>query len=709
MERKEYFAFISYKREDVKWATWLQRKLENYRLPSSMNGRTDLPRHIRPVFRDVSELSSGVLAEEIRSALRHSRYLIVICSPNAAQSEWVDREIESFMESGRADRIIPLIVEGTPHADNPAEECYPMALRQLPYEKELLGISVREAGREAAATKVVAHMLGLSFDSLWRREEKRKRRVRLGIAGLSLAVAVAGIAVGTFFMRQNREIRQKDWAILEESALVRLGDIQKLMEKGDYYRARRLAAEILPRDLNNPDRPVVPGAEAALRKAWMWDGTVLREAGSIPFRDVAISPDAKYCAAISDVEVTVWRLRDGRQMWSRPLDTSLNQDIRSVNFSADGKTLEYYRAGYRVTVNTDSWQEVGVEQGTVRTDPRIAGFDSSQDQLYSVRPSMDGSFDLSSLFLPMSPSCRIPSAANVLSFDAAGKRLAIGTHWGHVLIWNISRDEAPVSIAEGLGSIRALAFSPEGDCLAAGGWQSDSLTLWDTKAGTTLYAFSVPDPGVGSIAFSPDRKTLAAGTYDGRILLWNYRDGSPITELPGRGYVLQLAFTPDGERLIAASKEGTVSVWDCRSWQLVQSASGLHYPFAVSPSGTAMVSQEADGSALVELDIPTGTTHPLPSVPEIQQGQYLSGLAFGYGEAYLVALMPDGTVRILDRGTTATVCELRYYRDFSCISVSPDGRSIAVGIGFEVFVFEYLPLQELIDATWDWIGDADLR
>lgn len=52
-QEKEYYAFISYKREDEKWAKWLQRKLEHYRFPTSLNGRYDLPKNICPIFRDV--------------------------------------------------------------------------------------------------------------------------------------------------------------------------------------------------------------------------------------------------------------------------------------------------------------------------------------------------------------------------------------------------------------------------------------------------------------------------------------------------------------------------------------------------------------------------------------------------------------------------------------------------------------------------------
>ena len=125
IEQKEYYAFISYKREDEQWAKWLQHKLEHYKLPSNLNGRTDLPREIRPVFRDTSELNPGNLPQQIHEALAASRHLIVICSPRSAQSEWVNLEIETFIARGKQDCIIPFIIDGEPFAKYPAEECFP--------------------------------------------------------------------------------------------------------------------------------------------------------------------------------------------------------------------------------------------------------------------------------------------------------------------------------------------------------------------------------------------------------------------------------------------------------------------------------------------------------------------------------------------------------------------------------------------------------
>ncbi len=213
-DRKGYFAFISYKREDAKWADWLQHELEHYRLPSNLNGREDLPKTIRPVFKDTSELNPTCLPRQIQEALADSRYLIVICSPRSAKSEWVNKEVETFVGMGKTDCIIPFIIEGKTHSENPATECYPKALRELPANQEILGANINEYDRNAALVKVVAQMLGLKFDTLWQRyarDLKKKRRLLVTLL-LSIIVGVAGIAYYTW--SQNNKLKEANTALL---------------------------------------------------------------------------------------------------------------------------------------------------------------------------------------------------------------------------------------------------------------------------------------------------------------------------------------------------------------------------------------------------------------------------------------------------------------------------------------------------------------
>ena len=195
-KRYEYFAFISYKHEDMRWAKWLQNRLETYRLPSVIRKEAPhLPKHIRPIFRDQTDIGAGPLLENLRKELEDSRFLIVICSPSASQSEWVNKEVQNFIQMGRGDRIIPLIVAGEPGAADPSRECFPAALRGG--EQAMLGVSVEELGKEKAVVKIVAKLLGLKFDRLWDRHRRRQRQ-QLLMRGLMAAVLFLAAAIGGF-------------------------------------------------------------------------------------------------------------------------------------------------------------------------------------------------------------------------------------------------------------------------------------------------------------------------------------------------------------------------------------------------------------------------------------------------------------------------------------------------------------------------------
>lgn len=165
---KQNFAFISYNHHDVKWAKWLRRKLEWYRLPSEIHNEFEDSRYIRPVFRDRDELNSGVLNDELRQRLEASKYLIVVCSPHAALSKWVSDEVQAFIDMGRLEYIIPFIVDGD-------ETSFPTALKKWNEEhqdRNLLGIAVNDDGennKQKAFIRLVSKMLGVAFDTLWRR------------------------------------------------------------------------------------------------------------------------------------------------------------------------------------------------------------------------------------------------------------------------------------------------------------------------------------------------------------------------------------------------------------------------------------------------------------------------------------------------------------------------------------------------------------
>ncbi|HEY9282579.1 MAG TPA: toll/interleukin-1 receptor domain-containing protein [Pyrinomonadaceae bacterium] len=205
----KYWAFISYSHRDEEWAQWLHKELETYRVPRRLVGRPTplgpVPRRLFPVFRDREELpGSADLGGNISGALSRSRTLVVVCSPRAAASRWVNEEIKTFKALGREDRVLCLIVDGEPNAtDFPASgelECFPPALRfrvrgdgTLTEDRvEPIAADARKGkdGRENSKLKILAGLLGVGFDELRQREQQRVRRQRLRAAFASLGALV---------------------------------------------------------------------------------------------------------------------------------------------------------------------------------------------------------------------------------------------------------------------------------------------------------------------------------------------------------------------------------------------------------------------------------------------------------------------------------------------------------------------------------------
>lgn len=213
-EQYKYFAFISYNSKDTEWGKKLQRKLEHYRMPATVCSEHNLPRRpIKPVFFAPTDIQPGGLSEELQERLRASRHLIVICSPNSAQSEWVGREIEFFHKLGRTKNIHFFIVEGTPHSGNPATECFNPVVEKLGIP-EILAANVNEKifrsawlNRERAYVQIVSKLLGVEFDAIWQRH---KRQLTNKIIALSLvAIAVIAALLGVRAANQPFDVNMR--------------------------------------------------------------------------------------------------------------------------------------------------------------------------------------------------------------------------------------------------------------------------------------------------------------------------------------------------------------------------------------------------------------------------------------------------------------------------------------------------------------------
>ena len=198
-------AFISYSRSDEYFAKELEAKLERYRAPRPLG--TD--RRRLNIFRDIHDLTGSDLPQSIENAIYGSRFLIVVCSPAAATSKWVNKEIEVFANIHGPERILSVIIAGRPNdevlPDDPIQDqAFPEALLKIVREplaadfrtKEKLRTHESRESRKEALFQVKASLFEVEKEELLRRQRARtmRRLIMALVTSIFLVFAFAWIA-----------------------------------------------------------------------------------------------------------------------------------------------------------------------------------------------------------------------------------------------------------------------------------------------------------------------------------------------------------------------------------------------------------------------------------------------------------------------------------------------------------------------------------
>jgi tetratricopeptide (TPR) repeat protein len=290
VESQKYFAFISYSHHDSAWADWLHKGIERYRPPKPLIGtqtpRGAVPKRLTPIFRDREELPSNPhLGALLTAALADSASQIVICSPHAAQSKWVNEEILTFKRLGHEDRIFCLIVGGEPYANRipgrEQEECFPPALRfklglngalsDVPTEPIAADARPGKDGKNNAKLKLISGLLGVGFDALRRREQQRRNR-RLFIfscsatAGMVLTTGLATYAMIQRGVAQRQTLRAEAETRTAKETTRFLVDLFKISDPSEARGNTVTAREMLDKGAARVDSELskVPAIQATL-------------------------------------------------------------------------------------------------------------------------------------------------------------------------------------------------------------------------------------------------------------------------------------------------------------------------------------------------------------------------------------------------------------------------------------------------------------
>lgn len=197
-----YLAFLSYSHKDVRRARRLQRRLETYKLPHSLT-LADGSRRLGNVFRDQDELAAASdLSESVKDGIARSGAMIVLCSPSAAASLWVDKEIRLFREVHPTRPILAAIIEGDP------DHAFPPALTE---DAEPLAADLRPEGdgEKLGTLKLIAGLSGVKLDRLVQRDAQRRMRRVTAITVMSLIIALGFVTLSLFAWRAQREAERQ--------------------------------------------------------------------------------------------------------------------------------------------------------------------------------------------------------------------------------------------------------------------------------------------------------------------------------------------------------------------------------------------------------------------------------------------------------------------------------------------------------------------
>lgn len=538
----DYFAFISYTDEDTEKAQWMKRILTHYRFPADIREeRNGLPSWIRPVFEWKTDTSGGDMRgseSQIQNALFNSKYLIVICSPDAVRSEPVNREIQDFIKWGREKNIIPFIICGKPHAKNPEEECFPPALLGLIGNRERKGIFIDNINEDYAAISVISTMFDIKVNDLWKpyeRERKRLRRRKIGsIIGVISIIAVFSFIFALSMSRKNALLEEINFKMLENQSRAVAEKAYSLIDEGDSYLASLLALEILPND-SFPNRPYTVEAEKLLRESLMKETAMMK---SNQQRNVGFSPDGMRFI----MGTSIWDLKSGCKIYNfdetihkwhpsgKYIVTTIGDTIKIRN-SFSGKCVKQF-LGHEKNVSFVTFNSQGSTMVSGGEDNTIRIWNTSNGEcIKSFAHNMNG----------------------VVYFDYLenGKYFIAVSNDSTISVWNSKSFELIRKIHTNVSpSSDCVSCSPSEDIIALTHVYSDCIYFWNISR-RTLERTIKTNSYVEAIQFSRDGKKIIVGGRGIDVYDVQTQVGHKICETPSS--VVSFSLSPNGRHLIATS------------------------------------------------------------------------------------------------------------------------------------------------------------
>ena len=537
-----YWAFISYSHTDEATASRIHRALESYRLPRRLvNRKTDVgsvPRRLFPIFRDLDELpSSSDLGEKLRESLRESRTLIVICSPQAAQSTWVNEEIREFLSLGRRDHVFCIIAGGDPGATDTGSRIFPEAL-----EGEPLAVDFRkgvESSRDAKL-RLIAGMVGLGLDELKRRDRQRRMRTA-AVVTIAAVGMLAGITSLWLYGQNQQEVA--------DSRTLAAASIRATDEDENPVVGLELAIQAY-------EKSPTDEARAALALALEYQRTLLILQHDAAVRHASFSSDGGRiltCGAGSAVRI--WSTESG-DVLQQISETSA--DVRSCRFSADASLVVTLNGSNDIHVWSSATGELRpVLRGHTG---RVNWLDFSADGDLLLTASSDGTirtWDVTtSELLAVIDIGQIELRAAYWMTDESSVLVVADN--GIASIWDVDSRTILQEFGSLIPGVHDAVVSGDKTRLLLANYQYGP-SLWELSNPVRRIEGAMAVPHVAGAAFSTDSSTLALGGGDGFVSVFNATEGYKIKRLQHPDMVSSLAFAADDQLIVTAADK--IRIW----------------------------------------------------------------------------------------------------------------------------------------------------